>query len=61
MRDRDIRSAPNYTVPALAMGWVNLTLALFLTRAEFGFVPALLFAAAIHHAIGRWAAIRAGR
>lgn len=60
MRDHDIRSAPNYTVPALVMGCINLICVFFVIWAAFGMIAALVLAALLHHAIDRFAASRAG-
>lgn len=62
MRDHDdIGTAPNYSTPALIMGWVNLMWILMVIWAEFGFVAALLLTAILNHALARWQAVKAGR
>ncbi|MFV0514215.1 MAG: hypothetical protein ACK5MY_11385 [Jhaorihella sp.] len=58
MHERNIKAAPNYTVPALVMAGVNLLWIFFVVWAAFGFFPALLLAAAINHGIDRLASHR---
>lgn len=61
MSDREIRAAPNYTVPALVMGAVNLICLFFVTWALWGLAVPLLLAVALNHAISRLAEARRRR
>lgn len=58
MRERNIKAAPNYTVPALIMAGVNLMWIFVVIWAAFGLGSALVLAAALNHAISRLASHR---
>ena len=55
MRDRPMRSAPDYTLAALVMLGVNLTWVFFLLWAVWGLLPVVLLAIFMNHLIGRLA------
>ncbi|MCR9127248.1 MAG: hypothetical protein NXH82_14130 [Rhodobacteraceae bacterium] len=61
MADRDIRSAPDYTVPALVMMGVNLIWIFLAIWAAFGLLPVLLLALGLNHVLERVAARRGVR
>lgn len=60
MQNNHPKRVEDYTNAALVMGFVNLTWILIVVLATWGFVPALVLAAAVNHLITRLDARRNG-